>query len=74
MKHKTLILALISILVLTVNAEASNKKIKVLFVIPPTAEKILASEAKSYIGRELRAFQDVEQIEKDPSLDYLFIP
>lgn len=73
MKHKNLFLALISILVLSFNAEASNKKIKVLFVIPPTAERVLASETRSYIARELRALQDVEQIEKDPNLDYFFI-
>ena len=73
MKYKNLILALISIFVLTFNAEASNKKFKVLFVIPPTAETVLASETKSYIARELRALQDVEQIGKDPGLDYFFI-
>lgn len=73
MKHKNLILTLISILLLTVNADASNKKIKVIFVIPPTAERSLASETRSYIARELRALQDVEQIEKDPTLDYYFI-
>jgi len=73
MKHKNLILALISILVLTFNAEASNKKFKVLFVIPPTAERVLVSETESYIARELRALHDVEQIGKDPSLDHFFI-
>jgi hypothetical protein len=73
LKYKNLILALISIFILTFNTEAANKKFKILFVIPPTAETALASETKSYIARELRALQDVEQIGKDPSLDYFFI-
>jgi len=69
LKYKNLILALISIFVLTFNAEASNKKFKVRFIIPPTAETVLASEAKSYIARELRALQDVEQIGLGPCKD-----
>jgi hypothetical protein len=74
MKHKNVILALISSLVLIVNAEASNKKtFKVMFTVVPTPETELVSQAKSYIGRELRALQDVEMLEKDPSLDCFFI-
>jgi hypothetical protein len=76
MKYKNLILALISILVLTLNAEASNKKIKVLFLIPPTVETVLASETRSYIGRELRSLKDVELMlmgKDDTSLDYFLI-
>jgi hypothetical protein len=76
MKYKNLILALISILVLTHNAEASNKKIKVLFLIPPTVETVLASETRSYIARELRSLKDVELMllgKDDTSLDYFLI-
>lgn len=73
MKYKSLALALFSIFILTSNTEASNKKFKVLFVIPPTAETALASETRSYITRELRALQDVEQIIKDPTLEYFFV-
>ncbi len=73
MKHNNVILALISSLVLILNAEASNKTFKVLFVVAPTSETELVSQAKSYIGRELRALQDVEMVEKDPSLDHFFI-
>ncbi len=73
MNCKALILALISILALTFNAEASNKKFKVLFTVVPTSETALVSETKSYIGRELRALHDVEIVEKDPGLDYYHI-
>jgi hypothetical protein len=73
MKYKNLILAIISVFALTFNAEASGKKFKVLFVIPPIADTLLASETKSYIARELRELQDVEQIGKGPDLDYFFI-
>ena len=73
MKYKNLILALISILVLTSIAEASNKKFKVLFTVVPTSKTELISQVKSYIGRELRALQDVEMLEKGSSLDYFFI-
>ncbi len=73
MKFKSLIIALFTIFILTSNTQASSKKFKVLFVIPPTAERALARETKSYITRELRALQDVEQIGKDPTLDYFFI-
>jgi hypothetical protein len=69
MKYKTLILALISILVLSLNAEASNKKIKVLFLIPPSADTALRSETKSYITRELREFKDVELYTDNDKLD-----
>jgi len=76
MKYKNLILALISILILTNNAEASNKKIKVLLLIPPTVETILASETRSYITRELRSLKNVELLLPDKditSLDYFLI-
>lgn len=74
MKYRIGIGALIGIFLLLSNfSEASNRKFKVLFVIPPTIERTLADEAKSYITRELRALQDVEYIEKDPTLDHFFI-
>jgi hypothetical protein len=60
-------------IILTFNTEASNKKFKVLFVIPPTAETAMASETRSYITRELGALQGVEQITNDPTLEYFFI-
>lgn len=72
-EKKILILTFIGILVLTINGEASDKKIKVLLTIPPAVERALAGETRSYITRELRALQDVEQIEKDPTLDHYFI-
>jgi len=71
--YKNVILALLSIFILSSNTAASSKTFKVLFVIPPTIERALAGETKSYITRELRALRDVEQIEKDPTLDYFFI-
>ncbi len=73
MKYKNLIFGLICTLVLTYNAEAANKTFRVLFTVVPTSETELVSQAKSYIGRELRALQDVEMIEKDRDLDYFFI-
>jgi hypothetical protein len=75
LKYRIGIMALfISIFILFFNnSEASSRKFKVLLVIPPTAERALASETKSYITRELRALQDVEQIDKDPTLDYFLI-
>jgi hypothetical protein len=73
MKYKNVILGLISSLVLIINAEASNMTFKVLFTVVPTSETELVSQAKSYIGRELRALQDVEMLGKDPSLDSFFI-
>jgi hypothetical protein len=73
MKYRMILFVLISIFVLTSNVEASNKKFKVLFVIPPTVETVLASETRSYIARELRELQDVEQVGKDPSMDHFFI-
>ena len=71
--YKNVILALLSIFILSSNTAASSKTFKVLFAIPPTVERALAGETKSYITRELRALQDVEQIEKDPTLDHFFI-
>lgn len=73
MKYKNLIVALFSVLFLTSNSAVSGKIFKVLFVIPPTVETTLAAETKSYITRELRALRDVEQVEKDPTLDHFFI-
>ena len=73
MKRKSLIIVLLSIFIMISNTEASTKKIKVLFTIPPTVERALAGETKSYIARELRALKDVEQIEKDPTSQYFFI-
>jgi hypothetical protein len=71
--YKNVILALLSIFILSSHTAASSKTFKVLFVIPPTVERALPGETKSYITRELRALRDVEQIEKDPTLDYFFI-
>jgi hypothetical protein len=73
MKNKYLILTLIVFACLISNAEASNKTFKVLFTVVPTSGTALVGETRSYIGRELRALQDVEMIEKDPGLDYYFI-
>jgi hypothetical protein len=73
MKHKSVILALISTIVLIVAAEGSNRTFKVLFVVVPTSETELVSQARSYIGRELRGLRDVEMVEKDPSLEHFFI-
>jgi len=73
LNYRNLALALLSIFILTSNAHASDKKFKVLFVIPPTAETALASETRSYITRELRALQDVEQVTNDLTLEYFFI-
>ncbi len=71
--YKNLILALLSVLIVTPNTAAASKTFKVLFVIPPTVERTLAGETRSYITRELRALRDVEQIEKDPTLEHFFI-
>ncbi len=73
MKFKHLILASISILALTLNADASNKKLKVLVTVVPTSETDLVGETESYIGRELRALQDVEMIGNDSRRDHYFI-
>ena len=74
MKYKNLILVLIGILILTSNAEALDKKFKVLFIIPPTVDRVLASEVKSFISRELRSLHDVEQMnEKNPGSDYYLL-
>lgn len=58
MKYKNLILGLLSILLLSYNAEAADAKFKVLFVVPPWLE--LADQVKSYGTRELRTIHDVE--------------
>jgi hypothetical protein len=73
MRYKTLIIAVLSLLILTLNAEASNNKFKVLLTVVPSSEAGLDSEAKSYTGRELRELQDVEIVEKDPGTDYYLI-
>lgn len=73
MKYKNIIFVLISIFILTSNAEASNKKFKILFTIPPTVERALASETKNYISRELRSLHDVEQVDKDSGSTYYFL-
>lgn len=73
MNYKILAIALLSIYIVASSAEAASNKFKVLFVVPPTADKALAGETRSYITRELRTLQDVEQIEKDPTLDHFFI-
>jgi hypothetical protein len=73
MKYRTILFVLISFIVLTSHVEASSKKFKVLFSIPPGVETVLASETRSFIARELRELQNVEQIGKDPNMDNLFI-
>jgi hypothetical protein len=74
LKYRIGLVVLMSIFILfSTISEASSKKFKVLFVIPPTVERTLASEARSYVARELRALRDVEQIDNDPTLDHFFI-
>lgn len=67
MKYKCTIFGLISILLLSYNAEAADAKFKVQFVVPPWLE--LADQVKSYGTRELRAIHDVELIGADEN-DY----
>ncbi len=71
--YKTLIVALFMVFIVSSNTVASSKTFKVLFIIPPTVERPLLAETKSYITRELKALRDVEQIEKDPTLEYFLI-
>lgn len=71
MKYKYIIFGLISILLLSYNAEAADAKFKVQFVVPPGLE--LADQVKSYGTRELRALHDVELIGTDPNLSGYFI-
>jgi hypothetical protein len=66
MKYKYIIFGLISILLLSYNAEAADAKFKVQFIVPPWLE--LADQVKSYGTRELRAIHDVELIGADPNL------
>jgi hypothetical protein len=71
MKCKNLILGLLSILLLSYNAEAADAKFKVQFVVPPWFE--LADQVKSYGTRELRAIHDVELVDVNPNLSAYFI-
>ena len=75
MKRKYLFLVLVIILVMvsSSNSVASDRRFKVLFVIPPTVDADLASEARSYITGELRELGDVEIVGKDPTMDCFLI-
>jgi hypothetical protein len=66
MKYKYIIFGLISILLLSYNAEAATKQFDVQFVVPATNE--LTDQVKSYGTRELRALHDVKLIGADPNL------
>jgi len=68
MRHKTVTLILIGSFLLALDAEPSDKKSKVILAVVPTTETELVSQAKSYIGRELRSLRDVEILERDPGL------
>ena len=71
MKYKDVIFGLLSIFVLTFNAEAGGKEFKVQFVVPASNE--VTDRVKSYITRELRALHDVEMVEKDPNLNFYHV-
>ena len=71
MKYRNLILGLLSIILLSYNAEAVDAKFKVQFVVPPWLE--LADQVESYGKRELRALHDVELIGVDPNLSAYYI-
>jgi hypothetical protein len=73
LKHINLILALLSVFIVTSASAGSSKTFKVVFVIPPTVERTLAGETESYITSELRALGDVEEIGKDRALEHFFI-
>jgi len=66
MKYKYIIFALISILLLSYSAEASDAIFKVQFVVPAANE--FTDQVKSYGTRELRALHDVKLIDADPNL------
>jgi len=66
MKYKYRIFGLISILLLSYNAEAADAKFKVQFVVPAANE--LTDQVKSYGTRELRALHDVKLVGADPNM------
>jgi hypothetical protein len=66
MKYKQLLFSLITMLILTCNAEAANNQFKVQFVVAVGNE--LTDQVKSYVTRELRGLPDVKIIHKDPDL------
>ena len=76
MKYKYIIFGLISILLLSYNAEAATKQFDVQFVVPTANE--LTDQVKSYGTRELRALHDVKLIGADQNLSAyhvsLYIP